>query len=225
MRVLGCMECSGRSVLDLRMLTILNSFAGHYGSGAYSYYNFLRWLFFSNLLFAVLLLSFVIIPQFVWRATEDGRADASRRSAARTYCLTAATDCTGCQESCDPAIVMNSTNSDLYANLTNSSMISVTECSVGVAHIGLQRDAIRGNFSDPEWFLCPRDECPRNVLKCFNNFLSGEGLFADSELFIGWYTNTPIRWPTIGAAYDMPMAYLLTAAVVYGLSLILIVIR
>ena len=175
----------------------------------------------------MLILSFIIIPQFVWRATEDGRAETSRRLAARTYCLTAATDCPGCQfqELCDPAIVINSTNSALYANSTNSSVITVTQCTVGIALIGLQRDVIRGNFSDPEWYLCPRDECPRNVLRCFSNILSGEGLFADSELFIGWYTNTPIRWPTISAAYDMPMAYLLTASVVYGLSLILIVIR
>ena len=113
----------------------------------------------------------------------------------------------------------------MVVNSTDSSAMAVTECSVGIAQIGVQRYVITGNFSDPEWLLCFRDECPRNVLKCFNDFLSGEGLFADSELFIGWYTNTPIRWPTISAAYDMPMAYLLTASAVYGLSLILIVVR
>ena len=208
--------------VDMRITTKLHSSAGHYGSGAYSYYNFLRWLFTVNFLFAVFLLAFVITPQFVWRATEDGRAESNRRSIARTYCLTPAENCTDCLASCEPAIVDNSATS---ANSSNSSALTVTECSVGVAHIGVQRNVIRGNFSDPEWFLCLRDECPRNVLKCFNNILSGEGLFADSELFIGWYTNNPIRWPTINVAYDMPMAYLLTVSAVYGLSLILIVVR
>ena len=208
--------------LDVRMSTNSTPLAGNYGSGAYSYYNFLRWLFIANLLFAVFLLAFVVTPQFVWRATEDGRAESNRRSIARTYCLTPAENCTDCLASCEPAIVDNSATS---ANSSNSSALTVTECSVGVAHIGVQRNVIRSNFSDPEWFLCLRDECPRNILKCFNDFLSGEGLFADSELFIGWYTNTPIRWPTINVAYDMPMAYLLTVSAVYGLSLILIVVR
>ena len=201
-----------------------SSFAGAYGSGAYSYYDFLRWLFLINLLFTVLLVSFIIIPQFVWRASEDGRAEYNRRSVARTYCLIAAANCTNCQ-GCDPAIVINSTNPAFYANSTISTMMTVTQCAVSPAHMGQQRDVITGNFSDPEWFLCYRDECPRNTLKCFNNFLSGEGLFADSELFLGWYTNTPIKWPTISSSYDMPMAYLLTASSVYGLSLIFIVIR
>ena len=198
--------------------------AGHYGSGAYSYYNFLRWLFLINLLLALLMVSFVIIPQFVWRATEEGHAESNRRYVARTNCLRAAANCTDC-EGCDPAIVINSVDRAIYANSTNSTVMTVTECSVRVAHIGQQRNVITGNFSAPEWFLCSRDECPRNVQNCFNDFLSGEGLFADSELFLGWYTNTPIRWPTISSSYDMPMAYLLTASAVYGLSLILIVIR
>ena len=228
--ILRCMSCSTyKRHLDIcrnngKLLYFCNTpfFAGSYGSGAYSYYNFLRWLFIVNFLFAVLLLSFIVIPQFVWRATEDGRAESNRRSIARTYCLTPAENCTDCLASCEPAMVISSA---FDLNSTNSSALTVHECSVSVAHIGVQRNVIRDNFSDPEWFLCLRDECPRNVLKCFNNFLSGEGLFADSELFIGWYTNTPIRWPTINVAYDMPMAYLLTASAVYGLSLILIVVR
>ena len=53
------------------------------------------------------------------------------------------------------------------------------------------------------------------------NFLVGQGLFNDTLLFHGRYTNTTV----VGNTYDMPLAFLFVTLVVYALSVLLLVYK
>ena len=83
-----------------------------------------------------------------------------------------------------------------------------------------------------EWVLCLEAQPALNVGRYILWFISGEGFFNSTELFIGIYTNA-----TIGLAssiingethtlwYNMPLAYLFTGGTVYIISLLAIVFR
>lgn len=86
--------------------------------------------------------------------------------------------------------------------------------------------------SATEWVLCLEVQPALNIGEYILWFISGEGFFNSTELFIGIYTNA-----TIGLAssfingetnvlwYNMPLAYLFTGGAVYIISLLAIVFR
>ena len=102
-----------------------------------------------------------------------------------------------------------------------NSTTSVNECrfsnSAGAALRNVTQDADCRNESLPTWCLCSREI---DFVQGFSDFISGEGIFAVSELFIGWYTRL-----NFGGVYDMPVVYLLVWGLVYVLSLLLIAYR
>ena len=225
---------------------------GKYGSAVASYFTFLRWLFFQSLLISLIMLLLVIIPQFAWRNSEEGLREVPKARSRFTMCI-ATLSSSG--ENLFNMIMNNECQFACVAgNDVNSSIevIKTKECRFGSASGSRLFDAItmKTNLSE----LCPNVTggecllkeieknklcnvtsdpiaiCPdsRDGFQFVLDFFTGEGIFEDSELFIGWYTNGLIRTVTpLGSVtfYDLPVVYLLTSAFVYILSLLLILIR
>ena len=102
-----------------------------------------------------------------------------------------------------------------------------------VVEVARECNAANATGSLPtEWVLCLEVQPALNIGEYILWFISGEGFFNSTELFIGIYTNA-----TIGLAssfingetdvlwYNMPLAYLFTGGAVYIISLLAIVFR
>ena len=86
----------------------------------------------------------------------------------------------------------------------------------------------RGDCSESElngtnrFVFCNSSIAPR--VEWFNyivNFLVGQGLFNETLLFHGRYTNTAV----VGNTYNMPLAFLCVSLVIYALSVLLLVYK
>lgn len=70
--------------------------------------------------------------------------------------------------------------------------------------------------------VCSGDIGPRiEWYQYIIDFALGEGIFNDTILFYGRYGNTTV----VGNTYSLPLAYLLMTAVVYAISIILLVYK
>lgn len=70
--------------------------------------------------------------------------------------------------------------------------------------------------------MCPRAIDPNTLwYEYIIDFVLGQGIFNDTILFYGRYSNTTV----VGNAYDLPLAYLLATGIVYTISVILLVYK
>ena len=220
-------------------LHIIHLHTGHYGTGVLSYYIFLRWLMYLNLILFLMWTSFVIIPQAVWRSSAEGQLAYEIASAPRRTCVlqdfNASLGAVFCPRN---VTVFNATT---CATPTRSTFVS-SECFQDgsvlregdtVVEVARECNAANATGSLPtEWVLCLEVQPALNIGEYILWFISGEGFFNSTELFIGIYTNA-----TIGLAssfingetdvlwYNMPLAYLFTGGAVYIISLLAIVFR
>ena len=201
--------------------------AGHFGSGVVSYFVFLRWLFLVNLLCAIIWTSFVSVPQYVWRATPEGQAafEQSRRS--RLTCLLdpdvypvhAALSCPN-NETVHLSSLCQETN-------VTSFNVSVCEDASVVwrsspSHVVVSDLAACNLTQDNGSFVLCRNVQPPDTfpLQYIVDFITGQGIFNVTVLFIGQYFNG-----FVGGVYDLPTAVLLTTGVVYFVFILLIIAR
>lgn len=202
------------------------SSAGHFGSGVVSYFVFLRWLFLVNLLCAIIWTSFVSVPQYVWRATPEGQAAFEEFRQSQLTCLL------------DPDVypghsALSCPNNETVhlsslCQETNVTSFNVSVCEdarvvwrTSPSHLVVSDLAgcnlTQGNGS---FVLCrnvPHDTFP---LQYIVDFITGQGIFNVTVLFIGQYFNG-----FVGGVYDLPTAVLLTAGVVYFVFILLIIAR
>ena len=189
-----------------------------------------------NLILFLLWTSFVIIPQAVWRSSAEGQLAYQIASAPRRTC------------------VLQDVSASLGAAFCprNETVFSATTCGTprstfvssecfqdgsvlreGGTVVEVARECNAANAtSATEWVLCLEVQPALNIGEYILWFISGEGFFNSTELFIGIYTNA-----TIGLAssfingetnvlwYNMPLAYLFTGGAVYIISLLAIVFR
>ena len=189
-----------------------------------------------NLILFLLWTSFVIIPQAVWRSSAEGQLAYQIASAPRRTC------------------VLQDVSAPLGAAFCprNETVFSATMCGTprstfvssecfqdgsvlreGGTVVEVARECNAANAtSATEWVLCLEVQPALNIGEYILWFISGEGFFNSTELFIGIYTNA-----TIGLAssfingetnvlwYNMPLAYLFTGGAVYIISLLAIVFR
>lgn len=201
--------------------------AGHFGSGVVSYFVFLRWLFLVNLLCVVIWVSFVCVPQFVWRATPEGQQAFELSRQSRLTCLL------------DPNMypahsALSCPSNDTvywyrYCQETNVTSYNVSLCEEGgvvwrssptrlVVSDLASCNLTQGNSS---FVLCRNAQPPATFpLQYIVDFITGQGIFNVTVLFIGQYFNG-----FVGGVYDLPTAVLLTGGVVYVVFIVLIIAR
>ena len=202
-------------------------FAGHFGSSVVSYFVFLRWLFLVNLLCLIIWVSFVCVPQFVWRGSPEGQAAFEQFRQSRLACLL------------DPDVYPSHSalscpsNETVYlyrvCQNTNVTNFNVTVCTEGgvvwsssPSHLVVSDLAgcglTQGNGS---FVLCRNVQPPDTFpLQYIVDFITGQGIFNVTVLFIGQYFNG-----FVGGVYDLPTAVLLTGGVVYAVFIVLIIAR
>jgi hypothetical protein len=203
---------------------------GHFGTGVVSYFIFLRWLFYINLLACVIWLAFVFIPQVVWRASGEGITAFEDSSLSRLSCLL------------DPSI--HSSHINVTCPFPNRTELVVHEsCNtsasnsfeVGVCSVPIGAPVLVST-SSPGQTVFPATDCPlpdnttltmcRNVkedifpLQYVVDIATGHGIFNTTILFVGQYFNGMIN-----GIYDYPVAFLLTTGVVYLIFIVLIIAR
>lgn len=212
----------------LPFMSVLSvSSAGHFGSGVVSYFIFLRWLFLVNLLCVVIWASFVCVPQFVWRATPEGQEAFELFRQSQLTCLL------------DPNVypphsALSCPSNDtvyLYSlcQETNVTSYNVSLCEEGgvvwrsgpshmVVSDPMSCNLTQGNGS---FVLCHNAQPPDTFpLQYIVDFITGQGIFNVTVLFIGQYFNG-----FVGGVYDLPTAFLLTGGVVYVVFIVLIIAR
>lgn len=205
---------------------------GHYGTGVLSYYIFLRWLMYLNLILFILWTSFVIIPQAVWRSTDEGQTAYQVASAPSRTCIfqdfNASLGATLCPRN---ETVFSATTCDSPQPTFGSSQCfqdgSILREGSSVLQAARECNTT-GGTSPTEWILCLEVQPALNVGEFILWFISGEGFFNTTELFIGIYTNATFSFMNSGPImlwYNMPLAYLFTGGAVYIISLLAIVFR
>ena len=192
-----------------------------------SYFVFLRWLFLVNLLCAIIWTSFVSVPQYVWRATPEGQAafEQSRRS--RLTCLLdpdvyrvhAALSCPN-NETVHLSSLCQETNVTSFnvSVCEDASVVWRSSPSHVVVSDLAACNLTQGNGS---FVLCRNVQPPDTFpLQYIVDFITGQGIFNVTVLFIGQYFNG-----FVGGVYDLPTAVLLTTGVVYFVFILLIIAR
>ena len=206
---------------------------GHFGTATVSYFIFLRFLFFMNLIIFAFWFGFVVIPQSAFEDTNNPPGPNSS-----VACVFSVAQNMSESFSCHNA----SLSSEVFLVPTGcptSPSYEIRRCdfSDGVA----SRESSRGPVTvspenSTELFNCSienseDDEFMLVFTLCVGvdpyipwyqyivDFVLGQGVFNETLLFHGRYTDT-----TFGI-YNLPVAFLLLAGFVYAVSIILLVYK
>ena len=182
-----------------------------------------------NLILFILWTSFVIIPQAVWRSTAEGQTAYQVASASSRTCIfqdfNASLGVTLCSRN---ETVFSATNCNNPQSTFASSQCFQDGSILREGNPVLQvaRECNLTSVPGPtQWILCLEAQPPLNVGEYLLWFISGEGFFNTTELFIGIYTNATFSFMSSGPVmlwYNMPLAYLFTGGAVYIISLLAI---
>ena len=195
---------------------------GHFGTAVVSYFIFLRWLFFMNLVIFVFWFGFVVVPELHWEVVNN-----PSRSESRLACVFESSLNYSCKENEAEVIYRN-------CEVPTTELFEVRECGAEINENGTLI-ASRESSSDPievtancsdavaeQFMICSDDIDPytpwyENIF----DFVLGQGVFNETILFHGWYTNGTI----VDDTYDLPLAFLSLTVFVFAVSLILLVYK
>ena len=193
---------------------------GNFGTAVASYFILLRWLFLVNMAIFTFWFGFVCIPQFIWE-TSPGVTIKPHYQSSCVFNSSAAYNCSN-----GPHSVVYRVEKD--CTLVNDTA-PVSMCSIhgGVADeegctSAVNVTDLRTNCSYEALYVC------KDVLPCtpwyqyIVGFITGQGTFNETVLFLGHYTNTTtIR----SRSYHMPLVILVMTGVVYVISFVLLVYK
>lgn len=190
---------------------------GHFGSTIVSYFIFLRWLFLMNVIIFALWVGFVVVPNVVYIIAEQPALTTSRLACAFNSSTSVQFICP--DESMGIPPVCNGS-------------FEVRECvaeprtaneSVVVRESGAAPLLVECSAVDPSLRLCVGGVDPSySWYQYIFDLVLGQGLFNDTLLFYGRYSNNTGAQSN---GYNLSLAYLITAFVVYGVSLLLLVFK
>lgn len=186
---------------------------GHFGSTIVSYFIFLRWLFIMNIIIFALWAGFVVVPNVVHIIAEQPPRTASllacifNSSSALEFVCPDGT--MGIPPLCNGTFEVRE-----CAQSANTSEVRESTA----APVEVDCSAV-----DPSLRLCVGGVAPSySWYQYVFDLILGQGLFNDTVLFYGRYSNeTGAR----SNGYNLPLAYLITAFVVYGVSITLLVFK
>lgn len=197
---------------------------GHYGTAVVSYFIFLRWLFVMNMVIFALWFSFVCIPQFI----NPGELNITSQAA----CLIPLANSS--QFTCsntsvqEPGVVF-----ELASNCSNGTLIRLCKFDDSNVAVSESSTTVLTSSDSQVSFDCPTELAnATQYVVCVGvdpfiiwyqyvlDFISGDGIFNSTPLFHGVYPNevTP-------GGYNLPMAFLIMAGVVYCISVSLLVYK
>ena len=197
---------------------------GHFGPAVVSYFIFLRWLFVMNLVIFALWFSFVCIPQFI----HPGEVNITSQAACLIPVANASQLTCSNTSTREPDVVF-----ELDSNCGNGTQIrlcrfdsdgvAVRESSTSVlasSDFEVALDCPTGPANATQHFVCVGVKPYVVWYQYLLDFISGEGVFNSTVLFHGVYSNevTP-------AGYHSPVAFLITAAIVFFISVALLVYK
>eukprot|EP00731_Ephydatia_muelleri_P025328 Em0017g411a len=186
---------------------------GHFGTAVASYFVLLRWLFYMNMAILSVWTLFVLIPQFVVEhPTETVPACIYSNASNYTYVCPRRGSTYVYRINCTAP---NSTNTTLCTNRSIQATIVPKTARNIVNHTYCD---VNSTFLDV-WSLCPSSVTPSVQ---FLDLVTGRGGLSDTWLFLGHYSN---RTEYSGIPYNIPVAYLVCTALVYGISFIMLIIR
>ena len=219
---------------------------GHFGTGVVSYFIFLRWLFVMNLILVIFWLSLIVVPQIIWEINTS-----TSTTSLATCVFPDELDFTGSladmiTNTTDPleSTTLNRTCMDGNRNPTmrlydasfctpSTDAVEIRFCEFNDGDTAFREGAMTASVVSSSdgcselngtnrLVFCDSNIAPR--VEWFGyivNFLVGQGLFNDTLLFHGRYTNTTV----VRNTYDMPLAFLFVTLVVYALSVLLLVYK
>ena len=198
---------------------------GHFGTAVVSYFIFLRWLFVMNLVIFALWFGFVCIPQFI----HPGEVNITSQAA----CLIPLANiseltCSNASVQ-EPGVVF-----ELASNCSNGTQIrlckfdsdgiAVAESSTQLltsSDLDIVSDCpVAGSTNATEYIVCTGVDPFIIWYQYILDIVSGEGFYNSTPLFHGVYSNqvTP-------EGYHFPVAFLTLAAIVYFISVALLVYK
>lgn len=200
---------------------------GHFGTAIVSYFIFLRFLFFMNLIIFAFWFGFVVVPQSVF---EDSRNPPGPNSTVAcvgnisetSVCPTAGSDLevflvpSDCREVVSSSYeVRRCEFSDGVASRESSSgPVTVSENSTELF------DCLIGNSVDVEVLsTCVGVDPFIPWYQYIVDFVLGQGVLNETLLFHGRYSNVDV------GVYNLPVAFLLLAGFVYAVSILLLVYK
>ena len=204
---------------------------GHFGTAIVSYFIFLRFLFFMNLIIFAFWFGFVVAPQSAFEDTKNPSGPDStvacvyseNRSESFFVCPNASSEVFLVPDDCQEVASL-------------SYEVRRCEFNDGVANRESSSDPIRVSpENSTEFFNCLTENsvvADDEVLTvCVGvdpyipwyqyivDFVLGQGVFNETLLFHGRYTNVNV------GVYNLPVAYLLLAGFVYAVSIVLLVYK
>ena len=195
---------------------------GNFGTAVVSYFILLRWLFLVNVAIFTLWFGFVCIPQFIWE-TSPGVIIKPNYQTTCVFNSSASYNCSNGS----PGVVYKVDSNCTLVNVNNTVQISKCNIHGGVADeeqcaTGINVTWLRTNCSAEVWHVC------KDVAPCTQwydyiiGFITGQGIFNETVLFLGHYTNaTTIR----NRSYHLPLVTLVMTGVVYAISFVLLVYK
>eukprot|EP00731_Ephydatia_muelleri_P029443 Em0020g1087a len=193
---------------------------GNFGTAVASYFTLLRWLFLVNVGIFTLWFGFVCIPQFIWETTPA----VTIKPNYQTTCVFNSSASYNCSNGFPTVLYRVGTNCTLV-NANNTVLISMCSVHGGVADgeqcsSGINVTGLKTNCSAEALHVC------KDVVPCTQwydyivGFITGQGIFNETVLFLGHYTNaTTIR----NRSYRLPLVTLVMTGVVYAISFVLLV--
>ena len=206
---------------------------GHFGTFVVSYFIFLRWLFILNIVIFALWFGFITVPQIIQEIYGNGVNTTSQ-----TACLIPLNDTISkCSNS---SLQMTGGTRLVYSipsnctTLNGSDMFEVRSCFTS-NNVAIQESdgaplrvssapvtdpcaqGMAGSGTDSTYMVCvgvqPHVIWYQHIL----NFFTGQGLFNETLLFHGDYSNQLL------GGYNAPLAFLLLTGFVFAVSIVLLV--
>eukprot|EP00731_Ephydatia_muelleri_P025277 Em0017g360a len=181
---------------------------GHFGTAVASYFVLLRWLFYMNLVILVVWTLFVLIPQFV--------VEPSLRK--QYFPCIHRNDSRNCTRNTTVYLVIGNCTTPPPHGLTVATL-----CSNPVTKVLTAPRAAKNTSTCPlgpgEWYQCPAYK-PSFISPV--DLVTGRGGYNDTALFLGHYVNFTVY---NGISYNRPVAILVSTAVVFGVSIIMLMIK
>ena len=197
---------------------------GHFGTAVVSYFIFLRWLFVVNLVIFALWFGFVCIPQFI----HPGEVNITSQAACLIPMANASQLTCSNTSIREPGVVFElarncSNGTEIRLCNFDSSGIAVSESSMQVLtsrDFEAVLECPSGPANATEYIVCVGVDPFVVWYQYILDFVSGEGVYNNTPLFHGVYSNevTP-------EGYNFPVAFLALAATVYFISVALLVYK
>lgn len=213
----------------------LKEVEGHFGTFVVSYFVFLRWLFIMNIVIFALWFGFVCVPQIIQQflgvtgsnrtsqvacviSVNGTNGNCSSDSLQRTNGIRMAFEVpVACLNS--PQIADDNSFGVRTCAFSNEIAVRESSSSVTVAPAPIIDTCAQGSNMSNAFLVCVGVQPDVPWFQYILNFFSGQGIFNETLLFQGFYPNA------ILGGYNIPLAFLTLAIVVYVISIVLLVYK